>query len=644
MEHKETKSVFSIKNLDDILRIWNDTSISLQDIRHNLIPPNENIEGYHMPSNAFIYTIGAKAKVFLNDTPYQMERTGMFHGGKDTQLSIYPLGSWIEYYIVFYRAGESPFHRLQYAKLLKSVNPFLQQYGFTPSNPIFLTELLKKMFECWKHPTPLETFYEKSAFYQLVYEIYKELQQEQIDILLPDVVTQVKWYIKNHYQELIYIQTLATALQISRSQLHKLFVQQEGKSPQEYLMDVRLSQVKRYLVDTDFSIREIAYACGFANEFTLMKTFRKHQHMTAGEYRDKMAYLKRHEAMDYRSFFLYNEQGQVSIDKLFKEGERNMIRQIKHKALISAALSMLLLLTACSTTPVNTGTTDNSPTTEAVTQIPDTVAAEKDTRTIHLEYGDVEIPKEPKNVIIAYNQGDLLALGITPVGATFSTGAAFEDLAKNITEIDGWSVNPEELMSLNPDLIIWGSYNEKDYDTLSKIAPTLAGDFFSMTYEERLSFFGEVFNRSEKAEELINEFNQKLSDSREKLQEAGLIEKSVSCVEVRDGLIRAFQYGRGGNLVYDMLGLSAPTKLRETFENEESVDLSYEVIHEYMGDFILLNAGADTLIDNEMWENLPAVKEGRVIQASSDMFWFNDIISLSAQIDVITNSMLESSK
>ena len=118
----------------------------------------------------------------------------------------------------------------------------------------------------------------------------------------------------------------------------------------------------------------------------------------------------------------------------------------------------------------------------------------------------------------------------------------------------------------------------------------------------------------------------------------------MSCVEVRDGLIRAFKYGRGGNLVYDMLGLSGPAKLMESFGNEFSVDLSFEVIHEYLGDFVLLNAGADTLIDNEMWGNLPAVKEGRVIQASSDMFWFNDILSLSAQIDVITNSMLDSVK
>ena len=57
--------------------------------------------------------------------------------------------------------------------------------------------------------------------------------------------------------------------------------------------------------------------------------------------------------------------------------------------------------------------------------------------------------------------------------------------------------------------------------------------------------------------------------------------------------------------------------------------------------YILLNTGKDKLVDNKVWENISAVKEGRLIQASSNMFWFNDILSLSKQIDIIANSILE---
>ena len=90
-----------------------------------------------------------------------------------------------------------------------------------------------------------------------------------------------------------------------------------------------------------------------------------------------------------------------------------------------------------------------------------------------------------------------------------------------------------------------------------------------------------------------------------------------------------------------MLGLSAPEKLNEAFIDKTSIDISYEVLPEYMGDYVLLNTGKDKLVDNKVWENISAVKEGRLIQASSNMFWFNDILSLSKQIDIIANSMLD---
>ncbi|MBE5976955.1 ABC transporter substrate-binding protein [Lacrimispora xylanisolvens] len=310
-----------------------------------------------------------------------------------------------------------------------------------------------------------------------------------------------------------------------------------------------------------------------------------------------------------------------------------MFRQIKKKTIFILALSMIFVLSGCS----NSAKTEETSNEESVRRESDSTKS----KIIHMDYGDVEIPENPQNVIVTFNQGDVIALGIIPVGATFSEGSAFEELAENITQIDGWEINPEELLSLKPDLIIWGSYDEKSYETLSKIAPTLAGDFYSMSYEERLRFFGEIFNCEEKAEVLIQGFNSKLKETQAKLDNAGLLNKNIACIEVIGDTVRAYQFGRGGSLVYNMLGLSAPEKLNEAFKDKTSIDISYEVLPEYMGDYILLNTGKDKLVDNKVWENISAVKEGRLIQASSNMFWFNDILSLSKQIDIIANSMLE---
>ena len=98
--------------------------------------------------------------------------------------------------------------------------------------------------------------------------------------------------------------------------------------------------------------------------------------------------------------------------------------------------------------------------------------------------------------------------------------------------------------------------------------------------------------------------------------------------------------------MYDLLGFNAPEKLQEAMKDSKNahaggVKLSYEVINEYAGDFILVNGSLDDFGDSNVWKSLPTVKKNRVISAPSNMFWFNDIISMNAQIDLILDSMLE---
>lgn len=102
---------------------------------------------------------------------------------------------------------------------------------------------------------------------------------------------------------------------------------------------------------------------------------------------------------------------------------------------------------------------------------------------------------------------------------------------------------------------------------------------------------GEILNRSEKAEELIQAFESKLEDAKQKLAEKGLADKSVLCIEKREDVLSASWLGRGGPLMYDLLGFKAPEKLQEAMKDSKNakaggVKLSYEVIDEYAGDFI----------------------------------------------------------
>ncbi|MFW6680703.1 ABC transporter substrate-binding protein [Lacrimispora sp. AGF001] len=313
----------------------------------------------------------------------------------------------------------------------------------------------------------------------------------------------------------------------------------------------------------------------------------------------------------------------------------------KRRSILAAAALSAILLTACGAANKEAATDAGSKVTE---QAEETTAG-KDTRVIKMEYGDVEIPANPKRVVVAFFQGDLLALGIHPVGTSFNDDAVFEQELGDVTVVDAFELNPEAIMELDPDLIIWN--NTDDYESLSKIAPTLARNYYDMEVKDRLAFFGEVFGVPEKAEKIMTDFEKKAEESKKQLSEKGLADKNVILLENQTkGILRAFgdDYGRGGEIIYQYLGLKAPERIQKEVMDQEGVnfiDISYETLKDYVGDYIFSDERIADLKGVEVWESLPAVREGRLVQNSSGMFWFSDITSMNAQMDFIMDSLLK---
>lgn len=310
---------------------------------------------------------------------------------------------------------------------------------------------------------------------------------------------------------------------------------------------------------------------------------------------------------------------------------------------IISALS-LILLSACQS---EEKALDTSADTKAASTNEDTDQAE--TRVISMDYGDVEVPANPQRVVVAFFQGDLLALGVKPVGTTFNDDAIFQQELGDVTVIDAYDLNAEAVMELEPDLIIWN--NPDEYNELSKIAPTIAMNFYGgMTYEERLRFFGEVLGKEDKAEQLIKDFEDKVAKAKETLAENGLIDKTVTLLEnQQQGVLRAFgdNFGRGGEIIYHYLGMPAPERIKTEIIDKEDVsyiDIGYEMLSEYVGDFICSNEDIDALADQPMWTSLTPVKENRLIKVSAGMFWFSDITSMNAQLDYIVTALLDYKK
>ncbi|MBU5307449.1 ABC transporter substrate-binding protein [Clostridioides mangenotii] len=268
------------------------------------------------------------------------------------------------------------------------------------------------------------------------------------------------------------------------------------------------------------------------------------------------------------------------------------------------------------------------------------------TRTVKTVKGDIEVPVNPKRIVINYFQGDLLALGVKPIAMNTVGGkTAFEEELKDVKEIEKWE--PEEVMALEPDLII--VIDEEQYEKLHKIAPTILVPFTEMSAKERLTLIGDAVGKQEEAKKLLNDFDKKIEESKQKLEKAGIMDKTFTLLENNSGKVWVFgnKWGRGGEVFYDYLDLKAPDIIeKEIIDGDQYRELSLEALPEYCGDFIIKSVWdeKDNLKDNNLWKNISAVKEDRVITTNAELYYYMDIYSMNAQLDIFVNDILKTIK
>ena len=84
------------------------------------------------------------------------------------------------------------------------------------------------------------------------------------------------------------LQELATAVGYSRSHFLRAFHATTGVTPHRYLLNRRIERARRLLAETDMSIAQVAYSCGFSSQAHLTLAFRKVCGLTPGEYRREL--------------------------------------------------------------------------------------------------------------------------------------------------------------------------------------------------------------------------------------------------------------------------------------------------------------------------------------------------------------------
>lgn len=100
-------------------------------------------------------------------------------------------------------------------------------------------------------------------------------------------VLKVKDYINTHINDNLRLELLADLVGMTPSAFSRYFKLRTGKNLSEYIVDIRLGQAARRLVDTTDSISEICWDCGFNTLSNFNRLFRKRKGCNPTEFREK---------------------------------------------------------------------------------------------------------------------------------------------------------------------------------------------------------------------------------------------------------------------------------------------------------------------------------------------------------------------
>ena len=98
----------------------------------------------------------------------------------------------------------------------------------------------------------------------------------------------VMYYIQQHSDENLTLDSVAKAMGVGRSHLSHLFSQKLKINFRRFLNTFRVEKACLLLQDTEMSVKEICYETGFESTRTFHRAFLEEQKMTPAEYRTKM--------------------------------------------------------------------------------------------------------------------------------------------------------------------------------------------------------------------------------------------------------------------------------------------------------------------------------------------------------------------
>ncbi|MEK3729539.1 AraC family transcriptional regulator [Lysinibacillus sp. FSL W8-0953] len=386
----------------------------------------------------------------------------------------------------------------------------------------------------------------------ILYELLNLLFEHQLHVnyqlTMTKSVEETINYIHSYYQQPLTVKKLSELAHIAQWQYSAIFQTLTGKKPLDYITDLRLTNAKELLLQTNEPLKDIAQQVGFDDEYYFNRRFRQ----------------------------------------VIGIPPKQFARQYKQRTIV------------------------------------------KDW-TGH----EVVIPSSPHRIIYhGETFGDMLIFDVQPIGGDKNSisKSFYKNHVPYIQDV-AFPINLEKSSKLNPDLIIFTNNDERQYQALSSIAPTITLNSWD-SLEERIRLLGQWLSQQQRAENWLTRF---------KIQEQTMWQQLQTVVEPGEtASVLTFDHGKR-LYVMGCTGLSPALFHPDGFQPHPQVkkllqaSMGYKEIPinhlpQYAGDrtFMLLSDKPESqkatmeLMQSDIWKSLTAVQNNHVYLVDATKWNYSD--------------------
>lgn len=256
------------------------------------------------------------------------------------------------------------------------------------------------------------------------------------------------------------------------------------------------------------------------------------------------------------------------------------------------------------------------------------------TITVRDAKGEVAIPAKPKRIVDLSGNSDILSLLGYPVAGTANSDAYdYTQLPTYLQEplqgakILGYSMQDtmdiEGILELHPDLIIISGVQEKMYEQLKKIAPTLMVELAQTDWRQDVNTFARMMQQEDRAASWLKSYDEKAKKAGAAVRKANGEDTTYLALLASGGQLFVFDAAGIGSVLYEDMGLKKPANM----PRQDSISLpviSYEGLADLDADHLIVvgtDADMKALKKNSIYKSMQAVKNNRVLELPSSPYF-----------------------